>query len=175
MATVGRQNQGKTETGTVVRRDQGKTEFVREVLKKNPHANAKIVVEEWVASGHEGKISETLVNKQRSEMKLTGNLRGRRPKASGSGTGEKPKYTGKKRGRKPKSELTAITVAPSNGKPVIVGRAKAESRDTQLTSLEAEIDVLLFKVMNLGDLEEIENSLRRTRRLLYKAIDADRA
>ncbi len=157
---------------TVVRRNQGKTDFVKDVLTRNAFANAKVVNEEWQKAGRDGTISETLVNKMRSDLGLTGNLRGGRPKNSARATAEKPKYTGKKRGRKPKSALPTSTAPPSNGKHVAEPRAKSGSRTSQLTSLEADIDVLLFKVMNLGGLEEIENSLRRTRRLLYAALDS---
>ena len=108
---------------TVIPRNQGKTDFVRDVLTKNPRANAQTVKDEWLESGHEGTISETLVNKMRSEMGLAGNLRGGRPKGSAKLTAEKPKYTGKKRGRKPKS---AQVVSPSilgNGRSVEEPRA----------------------------------------------------
>jgi hypothetical protein len=152
---------------TTTQRDQGKTEFVRRVLTENRYANAKIVIDEWQKSGHEGTISETLVNRMRSEMGLAGNLRSGRPKGSTTkATAGKPKYTGKKRGRKPKS----AQLAPSNGRSVEEPRAKSGGRHNQLAALEADIDVLLFKVMNLGGLEEIENSLRKTRRLLYGAL-----
>jgi hypothetical protein len=151
---------------TATRRNQGKTEFVRSVLAKNPHGNARVVNDEWLKSGHEGTISETLVNKMRSEMGLAGNLRTGRPKGSTSATAGKPKYTGKKRGRKPKSAQLVL----SNGRSAEEPRAKSGSRHNQLAALEADIDVLLFKVMNLGGLEEIENSLRKTRRLLYGVL-----
>jgi len=39
-----------------------------------------------------------------------------------------------------------------------------------LTDLEAEIDRLIFKMMEIGDLTEIEDWLRRARRLLYGAL-----
>jgi hypothetical protein len=162
-------------TTTVIPRNQGKTEFVRDVLTKNPRANAKNVKDEWLKSGHEGTISETLVNKMRSEMGLAGNLRGGRPKGSTKSTAEKPKYTGKKRGRKPKSAQAVVLSAPSNGRSVEEPRAKSGGRHNQLAALEADIDVLLFKVMNLGGLVEIENSLRKTRRLLYGALTGGQA
>jgi hypothetical protein len=157
------------------RRNQGKTEFVREVLSGDIYANATVVNDAWQASGRDGSISDTLVNKMRSELGLTGNLRGNRPKGSATEAAAKPKYTGKKRGRKPKSEVPTITVASGNGMPVAEPRAKSGSRTSQLTSLETDLDVLLFKVMNLGGLEEIENNLRRTRRLIYQALDVDHA
>jgi hypothetical protein len=99
-------------------------------------------------------------------MGLAGNLRGGRPKGSKTATAEKPKYTGKKRGRKPKSAQVVL----NNGRSAEEPRAKSGSRQNQLAALEAEIDVLLFKVMTLGGLEEIENSLRKTRRLHYGAL-----
>ena len=157
---------------TVVPRNQGKTDFVRDVLKKNPHGNAKYVNEAWLAAGRDGTISETLVNKMRSVLGLTGNLRGANSKRSAGVAADKPKYTGKKRGRKPKSAAVEGVAASTNGKPSEESRAKTGGRLNQLTSLETEIDVLLFKVMNVGGLEEIENSLRRTRRLLYGAIES---
>ena len=155
---------------TVIPRNQGKTEFVRTVLKNDPRANAKAVKDKWVESGHDGTISETLVNKMRSEMGLAGNLRGGRPKGSKSAASEKPKYTGKKRGRKPKSAQVVSPSALGNGRSAEEPRPKSGGRHNQLAALEADIDVLLFKVMNLGGLEEIENSLRKTRRLLYGAL-----
>ncbi len=105
------------------RRNQGKTEFVKEVLSRDVYANATVVNDAWQASGRDGTISETLVNKMRSELGLTGNLRGGRPKGHAAEPAAKPKYTGKKRGRKPKSEMPAITAASGNGKPVAEPRA----------------------------------------------------
>jgi hypothetical protein len=161
---------------TVARnRDQGKTQFAREVLQKNPHANAKAVNEAWALAGRDGSISETLVNKQRSEMGLAGNLRGGRPRRTATAEGEKPRYTGKKRGRKPKSARASAAAGPDNGRAVVEPRSKTGGRHNQLVALEAEIDRLLFKVMHLGELPEIEDGLRRTRRLLYEALSAGRA
>jgi hypothetical protein len=154
---------------TSTKRNQGKTEFVKEVLGNNPHANAKMVREAWEAAGHSGSISQTLVNKQRSEMGLAGNLKGGRPKRSESAVAEKRPYTGKKRGRKPKSASANGPQAASNGRSVGAPKAKTGGRPAQLSQIEAEIDRLLFRVMHIGGLEDIEDSLRRTRRLLYQA------
>ena len=152
------------------RRNQGKTAFVREVLQKNPHANAQFVRDEWTAAGHSDSISQTLVNKQRSEMGLAGNIKGGRPKRSDSAAAEKPRYTGKKRGRKPKSVSANGHEALGNGRSIEAPKGRPAGRPTQLSQIEAEIDRLLFRVMNLGGLENIEDSLRRTRRLLYQAL-----
>lgn len=152
------------------RRDQGKTKFIREVLSKNAHANAQKVNDEWKASGHSGTISQTLVTKQRSLMGLAGNLKGGRPKRSESAGAEKAPYTGKKRGRPPKSASLNGHEAAENGRTAGESRAKVGGRPSQMSQIEADIDRLLFRVMSLGGLENIEDSLRRTRHLLYQAL-----
>ena len=48
--------------------------------------------------------------------------------------------------------------------------SKTEDRNQALEGLEAEIDRLLFRVMELGGLEEVEQGLRRVRRLVSRAI-----
>jgi hypothetical protein len=145
-------------------RDQGKTSFVKEVLNDNPQANSKAVNLAWTEAGMEGTISDTLVNKMRSQLGLAGNLRGKRRTRKGSGaTGTRP-YTGKKRGRKPKSAFVT-QVSDADGITTMTGRRKG-----RLADIEAELDVLLFKVMNLGGLTEIENALRETRRRLYASL-----
>ena len=44
---------------------------------------------------------------------------------------------------------------------------------TALEDLEADIDRLISEAMGIGDLTEIEASLRRARRLLYGALSGD--
>jgi hypothetical protein len=158
-------------TSTKTKRNQGKTEFVKEVLANNPLANATLVREAWAAAGHSDSISQTLVNKQRSEMGLAGNLKGGRPKKSESAVAEKRPYTGKKRGRKPKSAGSNGHEAAGNGRSFDAPKGKTGGRQAQLSLIEAEIDRLLFRVMHIGGLEDIEDSLRRTRRLLYQAVE----
>ena len=53
-------------------RNQGKTLFVKETLIDHPTANPKFVNDAWEKAGMEGTISDTLVNKMRSQLKLTG-------------------------------------------------------------------------------------------------------
>jgi hypothetical protein len=143
-------------------RSQGKTSFVKEHLIDNPYANSRAVNEAWKSAGMDGTISDTLVNKMKSHLGLTGNLRGKRRANEEAATGEKPAYTGKKRGRKPKIATIATTDAGSDGT-----RTRTTSQTRQLAELEVDLDRLLFKVMNLGGLAEIENALRETRRMLY--------
>lgn len=129
----------------------GKTMFVKEFLNDNPQGNVDAVNKAWTAAGFDGTISGTLVNKMRASLGLVGNLRGQTKES-------KTMVTGKKRGRPPK-ETTATVNVPKKG-----------NRSTALNDLEADIDRLIFKAMTIGDLAEIEDSLRRTRRLLYGAF-----
>ena len=158
-------------TTTKKKRNQGKTQFVREVLQNNPHANATVVREAWTEAGHGGSISQTLVNKQRSEMGLAGNIKGGRPKSSESAGAEKRAYTGKKRGRKPKSAGANGHPAAANGRSFEGTRTRTGGRQAQLSQIEADIDHLLFQVMHIGGMPDIEDGLRRTRRLLYQAFE----
>src|SRR5208337_4309518 len=140
-----------TRTATVT---PGKTSFVKEFLHDHPEGNVKAVNEAWTAAGFDGTISETLVYKARASLGLTGNLSGK-TKAAAEG---KTTSTGKKLGRPRKD-----TTAPVTGQP----RGRKSNRSLALNELEADIDRLLFYVMGVGDLTEIEESLRRARRLLY--------
>jgi len=141
------------------RRNQGKTEFVEQFLRENPQGNVTAVVEAWKASGKSGAISGTLINKTRSRLGLTGNLRGRPRKGA-------PKAVPvKRRGRRPKSVEAEAAPAPVR----LEARGRGTNRDKAFLELEAEIDRLLFKAMEMGGMAEIEEGLRGARRLLYAA------
>ncbi len=128
----------------------GKGMFIKEFLLDHPRGNVDSVNEAWKAAGFDGTISPSLVNVVRAKMGLTGNLRGK------TGT----VVTAKKRGR-PRDEPKATVHAQPRGSNGV--------RTAVLDDLETDIDRLLFKAMAIGDLAEIEDSLRRVRRLLYGA------
>ena len=138
----------KTATAT-----PGKTSFLKEFLHDHPEGNVKAANEAWTAAGFDGTISTALVYKARASLGLTGKLHGKTKKSEAMTTS-----TGKKPGR-PREEPTA----PVTGQP----RGRKSNRSLALNELEAEIDRLIFKVMDVGDLTEIEAALRRARRLLY--------
>jgi len=139
--------------------------FVKEVLHDNRLANTQAVNDAWKAAGMEGSISATLVNKMRSRMGLTGNLRGgrrKRARATATANSETP-YTGKRRGRPPKQ-----VVSEANDST----RVKTRGRNSRLADLEVDLDWLLFRVVEIGSLPEVEEALRKTRRLLYAGLSA---
>jgi hypothetical protein len=127
----------------------GKTMFVKEYLNDHPQANVSAVNKAWQAAGFKGTISAAVVNKLRASMGLTGNLRANTKKTERTTTGKKRET--------PRKEST-VNVPP---------RA---NRSSNLDDIEADFDRLLFKVMGVGDLTEIEALLRKTRRMLYGAL-----
>ena len=156
-------------------RNKGKTEFVQEVLRKNPKANTTAVNDAWKLAGHEGAISATLVNKQRAAMGFAGNLRASSKPKTGAPPSSAATGAGTKSSRKPGVSPVAAALhgpASSNGSnsahPSTSSERSAKGTDLgSLEELEADLDRLLFKVMGVGGLTAVENSLRHTRRLLY--------
>ena len=132
----------------------GKSMFVKEFLNDNPQGNVKAVNEAWQAAGFDGTISLPLVDKMRASMGLTGNLRGNTRKVRAGATGKK------------RATPRQVTAAPVS----LQSRTSNSDRTVELNDLEADIDRLLFKVMGMGHLTEIEDSLRQARRLLYGAL-----
>ena len=140
----------------------GKTSFVNEFLNDHPEGNVRAVNEAWQAAGMKGTISKSVVDKTRALLGLTGNLSG---KTTQKATRVKAP-TGKPRGRKPK--VTTSETRASSIEVEAPGRVSA--RTTILLAVETEIDRLIFTVMGLGDLPEIETALRDARRKVYRAI-----
>ena len=136
----------------------GKTMFVKEFLIDHPQGNADAVNEAWQAAGFEGTISSALVNQLRAKLGLTRNPRGKIKTTKRSATG-------KKRGR-PRKEVSAQV----NGKPAEQPRGRTSDRTDALLSVEAEIDKLIFQVMLIGYLPEVETALRQARREVYGAL-----
>jgi hypothetical protein len=151
-----------------------KTAFVTDYLGKNPTATWKAVNRAWTEAGQAGSISETLVSRRRSELGLIGNApRGRAATAASNAMAGVPKAprggaTGKKRGRRPR----ALTNGVHNAEPAPERRARPGDRDLILTEIEADIDRLIFRLMMVGGLEEIEEDLRSVRRRVTRSHKA---
>jgi hypothetical protein len=143
----------------------GKTSFVKEILFDNPQANPTAVNEAWTAAGMEGTISPTLVNKMRSELGLAGNLRVGPGQTKAVAT-SKPASRDKKSGGKAKGKSRAANMDTTKAE----GSGRQMPRTQALVQVEAEIDRLLFLVMKIGGLTDVEDSLRESRRRLYRAF-----
>jgi hypothetical protein len=128
------------------RKSQGKSSFIKEVLVDNPQANTAAVNEAWNAAGMKGTISVSLVNKVRSDLGLTGNIRPG-PKASVS-----KKATGK---------IDAVHA-----------KSRPGNRERLLVEVEDKIDGLIFELLGIGGVEKAEDALRVARRVVVRAQKA---
>src|SRR5262245_17314291 len=126
--------------------NQGKTAFVTKHLRSDPGASDEAINEAWAAAGNEGGISGSLLYKIRAKRGLTGKKKGR-------GAGKK---------RRAGRTLAPVieTAKPVNGR---TGRGRV------LAEVEQDIDRLIFKLMGAGGMEEMEEELRKVRRLLYRS------
>ena len=125
--------------------------FVKEYLNDHPLGNFAAVNKAWATAGFEGTISQTVVDKVRASLGLTGNIRQNVTKSEPSTASKKPIQL-------PKNATTPVAKQPRGVKSI------------DLDEMEADIDRLIFKAMAVGDLTEIEDTLRRARRLLYTAL-----
>lgn len=153
-------------------RDQGKSTFIKELLLVNDQANPRIVNEAWTAAGHEGSISPTLVQKIRSELGLSGNIRPRRGR-SASADGGRGQHLSGPRPRRDRGEVKRLGREPGlngsqNGLPVGQG-GESEGRLQVLTKLEGDIDEMIYAVKDVGGLPEFEETLRKARRILARS------
>ena len=134
--------------------DLGKTRFVRDLLGREKGADEAAVNRAWKDAGHEGTISGSLVSKIRSELGLTRRRRRRRGVKAVAGAADRPAM-GQANGRETLTGSAALGGSTHSG-----GRGRA------LDDLEIRFDRLLFRLMDLGGLTDVEDALRRARRLL---------
>ncbi len=138
----------------VATRNQGKSMFVKEELNNDPTASAEAINAAWRAAGMSGGISSSLISNVRTRLKLAGHRRRKRRRAGTAGAVDAA-TAGKRRGRPPKQ------AAPGgNGQTP----ASSRGREREMMSLEAEIDRVLMRVVQIGALPEVENALRKVRR-----------
>jgi hypothetical protein len=135
----------------------GKTGFCKEFLNDHPDATAREVNEAWTAAGMKGTISHSVISEVRKGLGLAGKAPAKTKQRSPEAKRLKPG------GRKPTSERRAASSQ--------IGTSRQESARTRaLMTAEVEIDRLIFQMMGLGDVTEIETALRAARRAVYKAL-----
>jgi hypothetical protein len=134
------------------KRGPKKLSFIRELLVRNPDMNFKAVNEAWIKAGNKGGISSTSLYLVKSQINSTG--------AKGA-----PKAASASKPSAFKSTVTTTKTVPAHAsaKSVLTGSASAV-----LEELEGEIDGLIFKLMGVGGLLEVEEALRRARRLIVR-------
>ena len=153
---------------TASAKGQSKTDFVRDFIRANPTANRKAVEEAWLAAGHEGPISSSLVSNLRTQMGLTGKKTGRSKPSNGAGVAGSVNVTPKPKKRRRR----ARKARGANAAPAAQGKARTGDREKVFTEIERDIDHLIFKLMVAGGMEKVEDALREVRRLLYQTPQA---
>jgi hypothetical protein len=109
-----------------VGKDQGKSAFVGDVLTKDKQANTEAVNRAWTEAGHKGTISESLVNKIRSRMGLTGPQRPGARVTESAGSAEPPAAPATRRRTGPK-RVGGRPPVKGAGRPVGCDRANAKN------------------------------------------------
>jgi hypothetical protein len=137
---------------------------VKEYLFDNPKATHKAVSEAWAEAGMEGSVSDSLVSKIRSDLKLAGNTRKGPKTASGAGSLKSDSTTKTAKGATKRAWVKAAQPAPGPGK-----KPSSTDRTRLLEEVETEIDRLIFRLMSAGGLAEVEDTLRAARRRLVRS------
>ncbi len=139
------------------------------MLRKDADTDLETVNQAWKAAGHQGTISQSYLGKVKTMLGLT------RPR--GGSRSEKSSPKGSQAENAPKrSHVTEEVRSPENGPmaselgPSPAETSETEGRNRALEVLEADIDRLLFRIMDLGGLEEAEQALRRARRIVSREI-----
>lgn len=140
-------------------RDTQKTGFVKAVLAKNNAAKAEDVNKAWKEAGHTDSISDSLVSKTRSALKLT---RKKRSSRLAEGAGAKTGAT------KALAKRT-VDATPPAASPAPRSRGAHAGRAQVLQELESVIDQLIFQSLAIGGLDEFEDALRKARRILVRS------
>ena len=150
-----------TESGTEPR----KGTFVREFFANNHDANEESVNAAWAAEGREGSISVSLISKIKAELGLT--TRGRGPGRPKGSTSAKSKL----RGRPRKNARVGGGISHlGNGEHVPSRGPAANSRGGDvLDELEEDLDDLIQKIKDVGEMPDVVKALRRARRLLVRS------
>ncbi len=148
--------------------NHGKTAFVKEFLDGHKDANHEVVNDAWVAAGHEGTVSDSLVNKVRQKLGLTGRNRNR----TLSRTQDEPVRGSKLkipvRAKGDHSGATAHPLSEAKGSKKATGPTHSAEDDDILDELEEGIDELVQRLREMGGRPDVVKALRRARRLLVR-------
>ncbi len=164
---------------TTTGKGEGKSVFVRDLLQRNSNATEKTVNEAWKTAGNEGTISGTLVYKIRKDLGMAGKGTSTNEADVDEATFERSKPRSSPKESKGQWTDKPVEAAPAGGKglgttpetfksePIGSESEHTEGRDRVLDEVEDGIDDLIFKLKESGGKPEVEEALRRVRRLLY--------
>jgi hypothetical protein len=150
-------------------REAKKSNFVKDLLTRKPNLNLKAVNDAWRQGGNKDSISPSAFYRVKQSVR-----EGRGEGASAPRPpGRPPGSTTKKALPAPRAEArpqprsdgaSAAHHAPV-GRPA---HAKPRNEENDLDEFETEIDDMIYKLKGMGGMNEIEDALRRARRLLVR-------
>jgi hypothetical protein len=160
-----------TGTGT----GQGKTSFVEEFLKDHGDADLASVNAAWKSFGREGTISESLLGKTRRSLGLTRKRSARKAKAAGGRPGAKTRAAFREGGKTtatPRQVGTGAEQATTRRtrQSAVASTGGADDRNRMLIALERDLDRLLFGVLEMDSMTEVEEFIRAARRVVSREI-----
>jgi hypothetical protein len=131
-------------------------------LRQVGTANVGSINRAWEEAGNDDTISESLVNKARSRLKLTNPKFGRK-KPSGGGAAPSAK------GRPKRAKVTESLANGVASTTASSGHTRASHRPERVVDeVEAGIDDLIFTLKANGGMPEVEEALRAARRVLTR-------
>lgn len=141
--------------------DQGRRAFVKRMLDQDREADDRSINRAWREAGHTGSIDARSIGKVRSEL-----ARAQVPVAQPT--------SDRSQGDQPRAAATSTSqvngsAAPDRPQRPPSPEAKVKGRGRALEELERDLDQLLFRVMEIGGLAEVEEGIRRSRRLVILA------
>lgn len=142
-------------------RSASKSDFVRDQIQKNSAITAREVLDAWTASGNEGTLSETLFYNVKKALGLAGTAR---PSTAGGGG---PSSKGRTRMKKtPKSGRTRPARSIGQASAGAPAGSRSDQRGRTFDELESKIDDMIFQLKTIGGHPDVEEALRKARRLL---------
>jgi hypothetical protein len=138
-----------------------KSTFLEDWLKNHPESKESEVAEAWKSAGNAGTISPSLFYKIKNDLGLR--VRRRRGSVKRTKHAKHVGTLGRGRGR-PKMRAETAAVVVHHAEPTHRG-----SSARTLVELERELDHLIFQLMNVGGLDEVETLLRQARRILVRS------
>lgn len=144
--------------------EYGKLQFVRQMLQDDPKANERSINQAWKEAGYEGSISQSSITQVKAKLGMTRPGLGRakqrtpEPEATPARGGSRTPAPTKSPADDGKAAAT-VPAAPLAAAPEVGGR------DREIAEFEREFDRVLFHAMALGNLPEVEEAIRKARRL----------
>jgi hypothetical protein len=160
----------------VMVKSEGKSAFLKEFFVDHPSAKRGEINDAWRAAGNQGQISSSLISAVRTDLGLKGKGRSKAKVKASVGASTGSSAASKSNGRRTGPEAGGRTRERAAGRPSpevserpAGSRAAGDDRTRLLTTLEGQIDEMLFEIKVAGGLPEFEEALRRARRVLARS------